>query len=258
MPAAFPCRRRPERRAKQAQNLLEEDVRMAQPLKSPGPRKPCPFCKEEIHPEAKLCPHCRSNIARTERNAALTTSTAKFARNRYVLAGVALAVLGPTTYLVYDNLRFAIEAERLNKQTPYGLYDKMPLEEVAVVLGPPARVGEVEIDREYPDLVFYEATYKSDLSADGEMIIRFKKDVRGGPDTVSQVEIVAPVFPATVTEARRAWGREKQGGCTAWDCALSYWRPIPSRTGTIDRCHISFYTAASPNNERIKKMVFYF
>jgi len=31
-------------------------------LLSRGNRKPCPFCKEMIHKQAMICPHCKSNL----------------------------------------------------------------------------------------------------------------------------------------------------------------------------------------------------
>jgi hypothetical protein len=33
-------------------------------------RIPCPFCAEDIRPEAALCPHCRSDLASADRRAA--------------------------------------------------------------------------------------------------------------------------------------------------------------------------------------------
>ena len=31
-----------------------------------GPKKECPYCKESIHPEAVVCPHCRRELSESE------------------------------------------------------------------------------------------------------------------------------------------------------------------------------------------------
>lgn len=31
-------------------------------LVTPGDRIPCPYCRERIHPDATVCPHCQKEI----------------------------------------------------------------------------------------------------------------------------------------------------------------------------------------------------